>query len=104
MKRIYILLASLMLVGSVAFGEDKDSSNNNVTNTTGTQDISNQGGGTTSLSRGESFLVSLGMNDSSIVVGGEVGGAPKTSVAITTGSSLANQGTNPGHTPYTYTK
>lgn len=103
MKRIYILLASLMLVGSIAFGEEKSDTTTN-TNTTGTQDISTQGGGTTSLSRGESFLVSLGMNDSSIVVGGEVGGAPKTSVAITTGSNLANQGTNPGHTPYTYTK
>lgn len=108
MKKLITLLASLILVTSVAFGEEstdtvQESNTTSTETSVGGVQESSMGQGTGSLSRGDSFMVSVGMGDSSLIVGGEVGGTGA-GVATTTASGLANQGTNPGHTPYTYTK
>lgn len=114
MKKIYVLLTSILLVGTMTFAQE-EAEGLIAQEAVSAEEISSQGtpmaqesisaqGGTT-LSKGDSFMVSMGMNDSSIVVGGEVGGAASgVAVATSTGSGLSNQGMNPGHTPYIYTK
>lgn len=119
MKKLITLLASLILVSSMAFGEEsadtvqesgaaqESSMTATETSAGGVQESSMvQGtGGSVSLSKGDSFMVSVGMGDSSLVVGGEVGGGTAgAGVSTSAGSGLSNQGMNPGHTPYTYTK
>lgn len=108
MKKLITLLASLILVTSVAFGEEstdtvQESNTTSTETSVGGVQESSMGQGTGSLSRGDSFMTAIGMADSSIVPGGEVGGSAQTAVAVSTGSNLASQGTNPGHTPYVFT-
>lgn len=110
MKNIYISLTLLTLVSSIAFGEDNDNNSNvaiSTDNTTITTTVPQQA--PQNISTGDSFLIAIGMNDSSIaipngVVIKTVPGEAKSSVGATTVSSLASQGINPRHTPYLYTK
>ena len=108
MKKFLLVITSLFLVSSLALAaEEKHTSNANETtveNTASTAPAIPVAPAT--LSKGESFMVAFGMQESPIVGGGESGGSTVSSATAAVAGTVAHSGavvlTSSQNTPYSY--
>ena len=105
MKKILLIATSLLLVTSLALAveqENESAVNAEETVAEGTTSVATAG----TLSKGESFMVAFGMQESPIVGGGESGGgtssAAGTAVAVSSAQTGAVVLTSSQNTPYSY--
>lgn len=100
MKKFLLVMTSLLLVSSLALAVEEE----NTTNTSESVTESTATAGT--LSKGESFMVAFGMQDSPIVGGGESGGSTASPAATAVAHTIAHSGavvlTSSQNTPYSY--
>lgn len=103
MKNFLLVITSLFLVNSLALAiEEENTVNTSESVIESTAPIVTTG----TLSKGESFMVAFGMQESPIVGGGESGGSTSSLAAIAVAGTLANSGaivlTNSQNTPDSY--
>lgn len=113
MKKIYVQIIIFFIVGSIGFSYDEVEGLIDQELVT-IEEILSQGTkledekiyiNKKTLSKGESFLISLGMSDSSVIKGGEEEETKKgTGVANSIGISLSNYGIISGQTLYNSSK
>lgn len=103
MKKFLLVMTSLLLVSSLALAvEEGNTTNTSESVTESTVPVATAG----TLSKGESFMVAFGMQDSPIVGGGESGGSTASSAATAVAGTVAHSGavvlTSSQNTPYSY--
>lgn len=101
MKKILLVMTSLLLVSSLALAaEENNTANTNESVAESTAPVATAG----TLSKGESFMVAFGMHDSPIVGGGESGGSTASTAATAVATTSAHSGavvlTSSQNTPY----
>ncbi|MEG1449757.1 MAG: hypothetical protein RSC62_03020 [Cetobacterium sp.] len=106
MKKILLVLASLLLINTVVLcAEETAESAENSTQVT--QSENTFSAAPAALSKGDSFMAAFGMGDSGVIGGGESGGTSGTPAgAVAVAHSIAHVGstalTSPQNTPYSY--
>lgn len=99
MKKFLLVMTSLLLVSSLALAVEEE-------NTTNTSESVTESTAPGTLSKGESFMVAFGMQESPIVGGGESGGSTASSAATAVAGTVAHSGavvlTSSQNTPYSY--
>lgn len=103
MKKFLLVMTSLLLVSSLALAvEEENTTNTSESVTESTALVATAG----TLSKGESFMVAFGMQESPIVGGGESGGSTASSAATAVAGTVAHSGavvlTSSQNTPYSY--
>ncbi|WP_407536937.1 hypothetical protein [Cetobacterium somerae] len=100
MKKIILVMTSLLLVSSLALAVEEENTMN--TNEAVAESAAPAG----TLSKGESFMVAFGMQESPIVGGGESGGSTASTAATAVATTSAHTGavvlTSSQNTPYSY--
>ncbi|MBC2851600.1 hypothetical protein H5J22_09375 [Cetobacterium sp. 8H] len=105
MKKILLVLASLLLINTVVLcaEETAESAENS---TQATQSENTISAAPAALSKGESFMAAFGMGDSGVIGGGESGGTSGSGASVAAAMSTAHVGstvlTSPQNTPYSY--
>lgn len=101
MKKIILVMTSLLLVSSLALAVEEENTMN--TNEAVAESTVPAAG---TLSKGESFMVAFGMQESPIVGGGESGGSTTSTAATVVATTSAHTGavvlTSSQNTPYSY--
>ncbi|MEG0136983.1 MAG: hypothetical protein RR682_13370 [Cetobacterium sp.] len=104
MKKILLVLASLLLINTVVLGAEEAESAEN--STQATQSENTVSAAPAALSKGESFMAAFGMGDSGVIGGGESGGTSGSGASVAAATSTAHVGstalTSPQNTPYSY--
>lgn len=103
MKKFLLVMTSLLLVSSLALAvEEENTTNTSESVTESTAPVVTAG----TLSKGESFMVAFGMQESPIVGGGESGGSTASPAATAVANTIAHSGTvvltSSQNTPYSY--
>lgn len=103
MKKIILVMTSLLLVSSLALAvEEENTANTNEAVAESAAPAATAG----TLSKGESFMVAFGMQESPIVGGGESGGSTASTAATAVATTSAHTGavvlTSSQNTPYSY--
>lgn len=106
MKKLLLILGVLMMVTSVTYAaeENTTSENGNTTSKSTTKDSKGTHSGAP-ISKGDSFMGAFGMGDSPIVSGGESGGgvtAGLTAVELSAAHVGSTSLTSSQNTPYSY--
>lgn len=100
MKKIILVIASLLFINTVALCAEEETATEEETT------ISAAEASPAAMTKGESFMAAFGMGDSGIIDGGESGGLTSTAGSTAIASSTAHAGstvlTSPQNTPYSY--
>ncbi len=98
MKKLLLILGILMMVTSVTYTAEENTTSDTTKDSKGTQPGA-------PMSKGDSFMAAFGMGDSSIVSGGESGGgvtAGLTAIELSAAHVGSTSLTSSQNTPYSY--
>lgn len=98
MKKLLLILGILMMVTSVTYTAEENTTSDTTKDSKGTQSGA-------PMSKGDSFMAAFGMGDSSIVSGGESGGgvtAGLTAIELSAAHVGSTSLTSSQNTPYSY--
>ena len=105
MKKFLLVMTLLFLISSLAFAAEQETENTGAASETVAENTTSVATAGT-LSKGDSFMVAFGMQDSPIVGGGESGGSTNSTAATAVAGSVAHTGavvlTSSQNTPYSY--
>ncbi len=98
MKKLLLILGILMMVTSVTYTAEENTTSDTTKDSKGTQPGA-------PMSKGDSFMAAFGMGDSSIVSGGESGGGVTvglTAIELSAAHVGSTSLTSSQNTPYSY--